>query len=201
MQPPALHSAEYHQAGQKEADKKSFLEDKGTLVALIGLREAQEHQEQPEEGDRMVREHHDPCEQHQVRHDYGSRDACFGRSAIGRCPLQMLAKCEGGNGGVRKDSQCSLPAKGGEHESAVPLPGRSDHQHRWGGVGSQGPTDRHVDEQHAQSEVFHCFGYLRSEDLWREHQCRNGHGRWLRDQRSQKWDGSQPEPCGRDRSR
>ncbi|MCY1533014.1 hypothetical protein D9M68_683200 [compost metagenome] len=149
----------------------------------------------------MVCEHHDPCEQHQVRHDYGNRDACFGRSAIGRCHLQMLAKCKGGNGGVRKNSQCSLPAKGGEHESAVPLPGRSDHQHRWGGVGSQGPTDRHVDEQHAQGEVFHCFGYLRSEDLWREHQCRNGHGRWLRDQRSQQRNGSQPEPCGRDRGR
>jgi len=52
--------------GQKEGDQQGFLDDERTLMFFVGLRKAQEHQEQTKECHRMVSKQHYTCEQDEM---------------------------------------------------------------------------------------------------------------------------------------
>ena len=87
-----------------------------------------------------------------------------------------------------------FPAEGGEHEGAVPMPRRRDHQHRRCGIGAQGPADRDVDEQDADRQVLDALRHVRSEDLRREHQGRDRHRCRLGDERTEQRHCGQAQP-------
>ena len=119
-----------------------------------------------------------------MHHDHGQRHARRrGQIFIAwQSGAQVRAQQKAGHAGVDEHGHRRLPAEGGEHEGAVPLPGAGHHQH-WGrGVGGQRATDGDVHKQHTQRQVLQSFGDMGTKDLRAQHQGRNRHGSRLGDQ-------------------
>ena len=112
---------------RKKATSSALADDERVLVALVGLREAEEQQEQAHEDGRMVREQHHADEQRDVH-----RRPATGGTAVSSSPLvrarlelrQLAAEQQRRAERVDDHGERRLPAEGRQHEGAVPLPGR-----------------------------------------------------------------------------
>ena len=198
LQPPLLHAAQHHQPRQEEAHQQCLFEDERALVACIGLRVAQEHQKDAQKHHRVVCKQHHARQQRNVHSGHTHRHRalvsrflpCLQRFCTGQVPAQGQRTCRG----VHQHGQRGLPAKGGEHEGAVPAPGGGHHQHRGRGIRGERAADGHIDEQHAQRQVLEPLWHTCTEDLRGQHESGNGHGGGLGDERAQQRHSRQPQP-------
>jgi hypothetical protein len=199
LQPPLLHAAQHHQAGQEEADQQTFLQDQRVLVAVVSLGKAEEQQEQAEEQHRMVGQQHHRGEEGQVDQGHQRRHA-HRRLAFDRGVewAQVGLQEEGDDAGVDQNGDQGAPAEVQQHVGAVPAPGSGHHQHRRRGIGGERPADRYVNEQHAQRPVLQPLGHTGAEHGGGQHQGRQRHRGRLRDERAGERHQGQAEPGLRD---
>ena len=184
-------------ACEEKGHQQRFLDDERALVAFIGLREAEEHQKQPQEGDRMVSQRDDTDKKDKVHGNHGHRNrrprrigsgaglaSRWRRSATVATLALTTTAMAAFQPKVTSMKELSQP----HVEATISTGGAAKDV-------SVPPMETFTNST-PRARYLTPSGTSGSENLRGEHQRRNGHGRGLRDDGPQQRHRGQAEPGG-----
>ena len=182
-----LQTAERHQPGKEEGHHHPFPDVQRILMPVVGLRIADEEQQEAHEHRRMVGKSDDTDEEGEVHGGDDERDFApfVGLGLDLPFPGDFPAEEPGQNARIEQDGHGEFPAKIHHHEGRIPLPLGSDHEYRRSSKVRHRSPDGDVDKQHADRRVFQAVAELMVEIGIAQQNRRQRHRRRFGDERAE----------------